>query len=318
MTWDGSVVIWPRRILFAGEASQSRTHDTHALIICAAYKGSFSLRVGPPGGQPESHSAAIIEAGTQHSMNGEGAEFLTLMYLLPETEAARELRRRYLAEGRVYPLPSGEAKKLMPLLEGISDYWRLDCEKAEEFFDGVLDRLIETPRERRYRLDREVNPHVRRAIEELYSRMDDLLKGAPPSKEAFTCEALAAALGLGELGWDGKDLAREFKRSTGASCSDYVKLLRFQATLVRLARNEAELRRKLRDCGGGPDSSAAGPGPDSDAAREKARRMSLTEAAKLLGWGELFNLNHASTDILGISPNSLRLSSRFLSCGWGG
>lgn len=137
MTWDGSVVIWPRRILFAGEASQSRTHDTHALIICAAYNSSFSLQVGPPGGQPESYAAAIIEAGTQHSLDGADAEFMTLMYLLPETEAARELRRRYLAESRVYPLPAAQAEKLTPLLEGLSDYWRLGCEEAGEFFDGV-------------------------------------------------------------------------------------------------------------------------------------------------------------------------------------
>jgi AraC-like DNA-binding protein len=316
MTWDGSVVIYKKRLLFCGEAGQSRTHETHALLICAAYNGTFSLQIGPPGGGSESYSSAVIEAGTQHSMDGRGAEFVALMYLLPETEAAREVRR-HLAGGRVGRLPKEVEEKLTPLMEEVRDYWRLDCEKAGRFFDGVLDELIDLPPERRDRLGREINPHVRRAIEELYSRMDDLLGKDPPGREAFTPKALCATLGLPEIGWDEKDLAREFKKCTGASFGDYVKLLRLRSTLVKLALNESDLRKKLRPKGEGkaPGAEAADVGAASDAERETARRISLTEAAKLLGWGELFNLNHASTDILGISPNSLRLSSRFISCG---
>lgn len=321
MTWDGAVVIWPRRILFAGEAGKSKAHNSHTLMICAAYNGAFDIHLDEPGAGTESYSAALIEPGTQHSMKGGGAEFLALMYLLPESQAARELRRRYLTGRRVCRIPDETAEKLQPLLKRISDYWRLDCARAGRFFEGVLDELIDLPPERRDEFDGAVHNQVRCAIEEIYKRMEMLLHGAPLTKEDFTSDAVAEAIEMG-IREPGEALRRKFRESTGETFNHYVRLLRFRATLVKLALDEAELRERMSSkglaAGAGAEEGAGraqGTGGMSVAERKRARRISLTEAAAMLGWGKVYNLNHASTDIIGISPNSLRLDSHFVACG---
>lgn len=296
--WNGSVVVWPKRILFVGEAARSRVHGSHTLMIVISCKGKFSLKVGSKG-RWKSFTAAIIDAGTEHCMDGKRAEFVAIIHLLPETEEARELRREYLAKRGVYGIPSGPARKLSARLEGLQNYWQLSCKAANEFCKQVISEFIQSSSTR---LDRKVDYHVRRAIDELYSRMDHRLKYGRSRKDFFMVSSVADKLHLDEIGWEGEDLKREFRESTGATFDAYVKLLRFRATLVKLALDQAELRAALKRV------------RVDRKKKKRLMRISLTAAAKWMEWGKPFNLTRASIEILGISPNSLRADSRFLTC----
>lgn len=304
--WNGSVIVWPKRILFVGEAAKSRVHASHTLMIVIACGGTFKLKIGPKG-RWQSFTAAMIDAGTEHCMDGkmgdEGEDFVAIIHLLPETLEARELRREYLAKRGWYGIPTGPARRLSKRLEGLKNYRQLKCKAANEFCEQVIGGFIDSPSTR---LDREVDPQVRRAIDELYARVAHRLKHGRSPKDFFTASSVAAAIHLPETGKGGEELARmlkrKFRESTGASFNQYVKLLRFRATLAKLALITADLR-------------AASKGQKVDVRqRRSARRLSLSAAATWMGWGKPYNLTHASIEILGISPNSLRMDSGFYNC----
>ncbi len=245
----------------------------------------------------------VKDAGTKHRIDGRDADFVAIIHLLPDTEESRKLRLEYLPNGGVYGVPAGPAKKLSNQLEELKNYWRLDCKTAAKFCDQMCDQMIgESIPKPSARLDREINSHVRRAIDELYSRMDQRLATGQSDKDFFTPASVAAALQLEDLGWEGTDLKNEFKSNTGASYNDYVKLLRLRATMVYLAFDQAKLKAAVKQ---------------SKVGRAQGRRLmklSLTAAAKWLGWGKLYNLSRASIKILGIRPSSLTTESRFLTC----
>jgi len=296
--WNGSVVIWPNRILFAGEAAQSELHDSHTLMICVAFGGKLSLQLSR-GGSWDPFTAVIIDSETLHCIDGLEAKFVALIHLLPETEEARKLKRKYLAGRGVHEIPERLAEKLLAYRKTLEDFWLLDCETAGEICGGIIGKLIKSPSTR---LDRDVEYHVRRAIKELYWRMDEKLKNGPAYEDNSTASSVVNKLRLDEKGWTEETLKRELKKNTGATFDEYVKLLRFRATLVKIARNEAELR------------AAPGQSKISGKKTKQLREISLTEAASWMGWGELYNLTRASTAILGINPSSLKDSSRFIEC----
>ncbi len=140
-------------------------------------------------------------------------------------------------------IPHPIAGKMLGRLETLKGSWLLDCKAGAEFRDQIMGELINSPSTR---LHRDVDYHVRRAIDELYSRIETQLRTGQSAKGFFTISSVIAALHLDEIGWEPKDLKREFKKSTGASFDDYVKLLRFRATLVKLALNQAEMRAPLK------------------------------------------------------------------------
>jgi hypothetical protein len=178
--WNGNVIISQRRIIFIGQGGNTEKQSIHAIKICLPVSGDFELITDFGKERGDYYSAVIIGAGITHTINCNGAQIL-LIYLLPESQEAREIRWEFLNNDKdnrkagVYNIPKEPVEESLPFLPRIlRDYADWDCQKVFRECDNVIRglgkmrrRQISTSSE----LAEKLNESVKKTINYIYTEI---------------------------------------------------------------------------------------------------------------------------------------------------
>lgn len=270
MPWRGSIFTFANRVLFVGKADETNTHSVHALKLCLAFNGKFSLSIDSKSSR---HSAVIIDAQTEHRIDAREPELIVLLYLIPETDESRELQHTYFAKSNVYEIPDKIANGLLSRIGELRDHSKWDCEKdAHKVCEKILEDLIDSPSTS---LSKEkVDTQVRDIIEYLYSEIEKQRKEPKFDEKRIKSLAIIEKLKLHKFGYNVRGvLKEEFMGQTGVSLDDYSDMLRLKAAL-----GVFDVDPTVR---------------------------SVTAAAKAVGFS-VSKLEHVFQECLGINPSELK------------
>jgi AraC-like DNA-binding protein len=303
--WNGVVFIWHRRVLFVGEAGTSRDQAVHAIKICIPLNGDFVLKVGS---DIRRYSAAIINARVKHTVICD-REKVFLLYLLPETEEARSVSRKYLKADKVYEIPRDLARSWLPPQDkrGGEKYKKWGCTYSGAACDEVIRGLGLPPSTA---LSGKLYDGVRGAIEYVDSEIRAQSNAAVFDEERFKASAVADWLGVRE-----DDLVKDFKKQVGITPLRFFHELQLLAALERCAIKEEEEKKLLTALGqNGMDETKRA--KMSRRLKEIEREGLLKEIAKSLGFGSLANFDNRVRSRLGINLSDLRSQDQsvFLAC----
>jgi AraC-like DNA-binding protein len=193
--WSGRLRLWPGRALWVGQAADTAPHAHHAVQVCVGLDGDFGLRRSAR--QPwRRYRAALVAADQPHQLAA-GATRLALLYLDPESDAARAL---------------GDAAAVTPL----DDLQPPNESNLDRLAAALLDQLLPPGARPRPRGDARL-PALLERLRAGRHRDDD----AP---------ALAASVHLSP----GR-LAQVFRAATGVSLRSYRLWLRLLDAVTALA-----------------------------------------------------------------------------------
>ncbi|HEX8189586.1 MAG TPA: hypothetical protein VF586_14615 [Pyrinomonadaceae bacterium] len=253
--WDGSVFFLGReRVVFIGKAGTSVDQAVHAVKVCVALDGEFELAIGS-GAVGRRHSAAIINAGLTHTVRCRGTRIF-LLYLLPETRAARQLRWEYLnndrdnTAGGVYDIPKKLLAESLPFLQQMLRTYRAwECPDASRYAAkviGGLGRLRHRQFTTSYGLGEQINDKVKQAIDYIHAEIEGQVKNQRLDLSRFETPAVCAGIDLSpdKAGW----LEKVFRSETGTTIGHYfhdiqlLAALKLYATEKKLHDLDEEMR----------------------------------------------------------------------------
>lgn len=317
--WNGSIFLWSKRIAFMGEAGTSENQTVHAIKICVALSGDFELCVDSEA-TGKRYSAVIINAGIKHTIKCDGAKIF-LLYLLPETEASRELRWEYLNNGKggVYDIPRELCEEHLPLQHILKIYGTSDCRKVSKICDAVLGGLGRIRRRELSAssdLSAELSESIRQAINHIYAKIDELIKSRRFEKEQFSPSVIAGELGLNKM--EIKRLEGLFKKETGISIGHFFREIQMLAALRLFALDQRARKTKAIEL----VAELARPNLTEEEREEIGKELEkaskgilLTHIAESLGFGSLDKFDHRVKSRIGISISDLKGKSSFFACG---
>lgn len=329
--WNGSVFFGgSERVVFVGEAGTSVNQAVHALKICIGLDGDFELLTGS-NAEGDRYSAVIINAGVVHTVKCGGTKIF-LLYLLPETGIARELRWEFLNNDKdngrrgVYDIPKKLINESLPFIhEMLRGYPRWGCEDAVKYsvkVVGGLGRLRHRRFTASYELGAQLNDKVRKTIDYIFSEVEAQITEQPFDLNQFESPVICRRLGLppNKVRW----LEQEFRKETGVTIKHFFHDIQFLAALKLYAsageshsldeevRKSAERglleemkkstisEREVRELLTRPD--------------ELRKGVLLTRIAATLGFGKLTNFDKRVKSRIGINMADLRGKSKFFTC----
>jgi AraC-like DNA-binding protein len=300
--WKGAVFMRWRRIIFVGEAGTAENQNIHAIKICIALNGDFKLSTDS-GVRHKPCSAVIINAGVTHTIEC-GRNKIFLLYLLPETREARDLRREYLYDGRgqFYDIPKKLINESLPLQQILRSYENWHCQDVfnvcEEVVAG-LGRIRHRQLSTSSNLSDEIGESVKQTIEYIYDKLEAGNFSGEFNKEKFNHAA--------------------FKKETGISIERFLRdiqmlsALKFYANeewFAKAPQEERELVAKLDD----PTLTEEEKAGIRDHLNTMPHRVLLTNIAASLGFRSLALFGFRIKSRLGISMADLRGNTNFYSC----
>jgi hypothetical protein len=243
--WNGSLFIWPKRVLFVGEAGTSENQTVHAIKICVALGSDSELRI-ESGAIVKRFSAVIINAGIKHTVICNQAEIF-LLYLLPESDEAIKLRQEYLNNGRsgVYDVPRELIEQSLPLQTMRRKHLERDCKKASKVCDEVIRGLgtirrkpLSTSSDLSDTLHGDVKRVIGQIYDDIYFETDIRRRSQRIKKEQFEPSAIGR-----KLGWKAKQTRRVeaiFRKEVGISIKRFFREIQLLSALRQYAIQEME------------------------------------------------------------------------------
>jgi AraC-like DNA-binding protein len=330
-SWDGSVFfINNGRIVFIGAAGTAVDQAIHAIKICIALEGDFEL-ITNSRAKGNRYSAVIINAGITHTIKCHGSKIF-LLYLLPETQVAKEVRWEFLNNDKdngsagVYDIPKSLVSEALPFLgEMLRGYSTWRCREASDYSDKVirgLGRLRHRQLSTSSDLSEQLNEKVKRTIDYIYTEIQAQVIKQPFDLKRFTTPVICRKLKLppGKVGW----LNKEFKEETGVTIKHFFHDIQMHAALRLYAYSEEiyAVTEKLKRV---EESKLLQELKRTTITRkerakllrrleEVPKKVLLTQIARTLGFGPLTNLGKRVFSRLGISMADLRGRSNFFSC----
>ncbi|MGV0851858.1 helix-turn-helix domain-containing protein [Mycolicibacterium phlei] len=158
MTWSGTAVIEPGRLVYLGALGSAHTHTHAAVQIAVAIDGR--LRFSDASGDSAEGFSAVIPAGVTHAFDA-GAATGLMIYVEPSGAAGRSLAALFaeLGRHRAQSWTTAAAALVAPP----------DVRDVSAAADAVLDVLVGDPRPLPRR---DWHPSVRRAMEVIPEMLD--------------------------------------------------------------------------------------------------------------------------------------------------
>ena len=322
--WNGSIFfINRRRIVFVGEAGNSFNQTIHAIKICIALNGDFEL-ITNSRAKGDRYSAAIINAGIPHTVKCDGTKIF-LLYLLPETQEARELRWEYLnndkdnRRGGVYDIPKELVEESLPFLQQmLQNYSTWDCRETSKYSDEVirgLGRIRRRQLSTSSDLSEELNANVKKTIDYIYTEIEAQRKTQQFDLKRFKASVICREINLplNKAEW----LEKEFRKEAGTTIRHFfsdiqmLAALKFYAVTKEMRKTE---EKKLLQELERPNITEEERIEIGERLDEIPTGIFLTQIAKLLGFGKLTNFDKRIKSRIGISIADLKGQSNFFPC----
>jgi hypothetical protein len=260
--WQGSGLIWPRRYLFVGVGDMSDLHATHAIVICVSLEMGKRCRLWTDEPWKKSYQAAIIAPDVKHAKICSEAGVIILLYLMPETNEAYQIRDEYLHGSRIVEVSPNVLDALLPQLSDYRlDRYRkignlddkqaealckeLDCDQGEALCQKVISALGIRPSTE---LSKELSPTVKAAIEV----MDEKVRNGARATELKVEEIAREVAHKLNLDRTPSNLGEVFVDEVDVTMGHYKVGLRLREALTEM-NPETRLRRlaqKIRLSGG--------------------------------------------------------------------
>lgn len=321
--WNGNVLISRRRIVFVGEAGNTEKQTIHAIKICVALTDDFELSVGSEN-KGNRYSAVIINAGITHAVKCDGSKIF-LLYLLPETQEAREIRWEYLNNDKdnrkagVYDIPKELIEESLPFLPQIlKAYSKWDCKKVFQECDNVIQGLGKIRRRQistSSDLAEKINGSVKKVIDYIYTEIETQILNQEFDLNRFKTSVIFKEINLplNKAGW----LENEFIEETGTTIGHFFRDIQMLAALKLYAITEAlrtekekELLKRLEN----PILTEEERKKIGKLLEEIPKGTYLKTIAKSLGFGTLTKFDKRIKSRLGINLSDLKGQSNFFSC----
>jgi AraC-like DNA-binding protein len=335
--WNGNVFISRRRIIFVGQGGNTEEQTIHGIKICLALDGEFELIIGSKD-KGDYYSAAIINAGITHLIKCNKSKIF-LLYLLPESQEAREIRWEYLNNDKdnrkagVYDIPKELIEESLPFLPQIlRDYSDWNCQKAFQESDKIIRSLGQIRRRdcsTSSALAEKLNESVKKTINYIYDEIEAQIKSEEFDLSRFETSVICREIKLSprKVKW----LENEFRNETGTTIGHFFRDIQMLAAfnlyaILEAPRRDKERARKdkLKEMGlteedlikalEDPSLTPEERREIGELLEETPRGFYLTQIAKSVGFGELANFDARIKSRIGISYADLRGESNFFSC----